>query len=74
MPHERAKKTLLGLGLTLAGLCSMIVSPIVGTALGFSQVGNMGTYYLFYFFGFVALLFGVGIVLMANNLWGEVRR
>ncbi len=74
MPHDRAKKTLFGLGLTAAGLSAMFASPIAGTALGLSKVGNMGTYYLVYFLGFVALLIGVGYVLIANNLWGEVRR
>ena len=74
MPHERAKKTLFGLGLTAAGLSAMFVSPLAGTALGLSMAGNMGTYYLIYFAGFVALLFGVGYVLIANNLWGELRR
>ena len=74
MPHERARKTLLGLGLTGAGLSAMFASPTLGTTLGLNTVGNMGSYYLVYFVGFVALLSGVGLVLMANNLWGEPRR
>jgi len=67
-------RTLLGIGLTAGGLCAMIFSPIVGTALGFSPAGNMGSYYLLYLVGFVSLLFGVGIVLIANDMWGAPRR
>jgi hypothetical protein len=74
MQYERAKKTLFGLGLTGAGLSAMFVSPTLGTALGLSQVVNIGSYFLVYLLGFVSLLTGVGHVLIANNLWGEMRR
>ena len=74
MRSDRAKKTLIGVGLTAAGLSSMVISPTLGRALGLSELGNMGSYYLIYLLGFISLLFGVGQVLIANNLWGEPRR
>lgn len=74
MARDRIRKTLTGTGLVAAGLSAMFASPLAGTAFGLSQVGNMGSYYLLYLAGFVALLFGVGQVLVANNLWGELRR
>ena len=74
MAHERAKKTTLGLGMTAAGLSAMAVSPVAGRILGLSPVNNMGSYYLLFLIGFISLLFGVGYVLVANNLWGELHR
>lgn len=72
--HKRAKKTLLGLGLTVTGLSSMAASPFAGKAMGLSEVLNLGSFYVLYIAGFVLLLFGVGYLLIANNLWGELRR
>ena len=72
--HERAKKTLFGLGLTAAGLLSMAASPFAGKAIGLSDVINLGSFYVLYLAGFVLLLFGVGYLLVANNLWGELHR
>ena len=74
MSHEKGKKTLFGLGLAATGLTAMVVSPVAGSALGLSQAANLGSYYLVYLVGFISLLFGVGYVLIANNLWGELRR
>ena len=72
--HKRAKKALFGLGLTAAGLSTMAVSPFAGTALGLSTVVNLGSFYVLYLIGFVSLLFGVGFLLVAGNLWGELHR
>jgi hypothetical protein len=72
--HRRAKKTLFGLGLTATGLSSMAVSPFAGKAVGLSDVLNLGSFYVMYLAGFVVLLFGVGFLLIANNLWGELQR
>ena len=72
--HKRAKKTLFGLGLTFTGLSSMAASPFAGKAVGLSDVLNLGSFYVLYLAGFIALLFGVGYLLVANNLWGELHR
>ena len=72
--HKRAKKTLFGLGLTATGLSTMAVSPFAGKAMGLSEVLNMGSFYVLYLTGFVALLFGVGFLLVATNLWGDLHR
>ncbi len=72
--HKRAKQTLFGLGLTVTGLSAMAVSPFAGKAIGLSDVVNLGSFYMMYLAGSVALLFGVGYLLVANNLWGELHR
>ncbi len=71
--HKRAKKTLFGLGMTAAGFSTMFASPFAGKAIGISDVANLGSFYLLYISGFVVLLFGVGYLLLACNLWGEAR-
>jgi len=72
--HRRAKKALFGLGLTATGLSAMAVSPFAGNAMGLSEVVNLGSFYVLYLAGFVVLLFGVGYLLIAGNLWGDLRR
>ncbi len=72
--HPRAKKAILGFGLTATGLSAMALSPFAGKAIGLSTVGNLGSFYILYLCGFVLLLVGVGLLLIAGNLWGELRR
>lgn len=69
---DRAKRTIAGAGLAVLGFTTMMTSPYIRSdSLHLSvMVGLMG-YTIVFIAGFVALLYGVGFVLLANNLWGH---
>ena len=66
---NRAKKSLIGAGLVGLGLTIMMLSPYA--ALHLSIVTRVAGYTAMFLVGFISVLYGTGLVLLANNLWGH---
>lgn len=65
----------MGVGLGLLGLVLMMGSPYLRSdQLNLSVGLGLVSFAIVFLLGFAALLVGVGLVLVENNLWGELRR
>lgn len=66
---SRRKGTAIGASLAALGLLTMLASPYI--ALRMSVLIGIIVFHIIFVIGFIFLLYGVGHVLMANNLWGS---
>jgi len=66
---SRRKGTAIGISLASLGLLIMFASPYI--ALSMSVLIGIIAFHIIFVVGFVFLLYGVGYILMANNLWGS---
>jgi hypothetical protein len=68
---DRVKKTAIGGCLAALGFTTIMVSPYAGvTWSGLEFPWTVVAYTGIFLFGFVSLLYGAGLVLIENNLWG----
>jgi len=66
---SRRKGTAIGVSLAALGLLTMLASPYI--ALSMSVLIGIVVFHIIFVVGFVFLLYGVGHILLANNLWGS---
>ncbi len=66
---SRRKGTAIGVSLAALGLLTMLASPYI--AMSMSILIGIIAFHVIFIVGFVFLLYGVGHILMANNLWGD---
>ena len=65
------KKTLVGAGLAALGFTTIMISPYAGAGwFGVSFPWSIVVYTVVFLLGFVSMLYGAGLVLMENDLWG----
>lgn len=71
MSSDRARKTAIGVGLAMLGFMTMILSPYAGVgAIAPDFPWSIVAYSAVFISGFVLTLYGAGLVLVVNNMWG----
>jgi len=65
------KRTPIGAVLVVVGLAACLGAYLVSTeSLGLSVGSMVAAYAAIFLAGFVSLLYGTGLILIDNNLWG----